>query len=283
MISEADLILSPEGRIYHLDLLPDDIADTIITVGDPMRVRRVSRYFDRIEFTREHREFVTHTGTLRGKRISVVSTGIGPDNIDIALNELDALVNVDLKRREPHLEHRTLTFIRIGTSGSLQPDIPVDKLVASEAAFGIDNLMHFYTGHTDNEGALANFNDTVLDHSWIKAYYYEADDTTLKKFGWGMDVGTTVTCPGFYAPQGRKLRYGPRDKDFIHKLTNWRYNKHRITNFEMETAAIYGLSRLYGHRALSLSAIVANRSNGTFSKKPHDTIELLIQTTLERF
>ncbi|HZG00661.1 MAG TPA: phosphorylase, partial [Chitinophagales bacterium] len=174
------------------------------------------------------------------------------------------------------------TFVRVGTSGSLQPDIPVDRLVASRAAFGIDNLMHFYNHSTDDEAVLASFNMEVMHHTWAKAYYFEADEPTLNKIGMGMDVGITVTCPGFYGPQGRTVRVPPRDARFIDKLHKWRFHNKRVTNFEMETAAIYGMARMFGHRAVSISAIVANRTNGTYSKKPQDTMETLIQTVLER-
>ena len=283
MISAAELILTNRGSIYHLDLRPDEIADTVFTVGDPARVDMVSRYFDTVDVKQAHREFVTHTGTLHGKPVSVISTGIGPDNIDIVITELDALVNIDFETRQSKSTHRQLNIVRIGTSGSLQRDIDVDSFVASEAAIGIDNLLFFYDYQSDNIALVEDFNHHLLNHIGTKAYHYNGDKTLLQQYGSEVHQGITVTCPGFYGPQGRRLRVGPKDPTFIDRLQSWNHNGHRVINFEMETSGIYGMSRLLGHRALSLSAIVANRPAGTFSANAAATVDKLIQNTLEKF
>lgn len=282
-IAESELILNKRGAIYHLDALPTEIANTIITVGDPDRVNEVSKHFDTVEHKMQHREFVTHTGTIGGKRISVVSTGIGPDNIDIVFNELDALVNIDFEKREVKEKLTQLTVIRVGTSGSLQEDIPVDSFVATTHALGIDNLLHFY--RLENNEEEKQIVQQFVAHTQIGAltqpYISTAGGSVLKHFVDGFHHGITVTCPGFYAPQGRVLRLGLANPDFIDRLTNFTFGNHRITNFEMETSSIYGLGRLMGHQCLSLSAIVANRVRKEFSKDSAAAIEDLIQKTLQ--
>ena len=284
-IPESELILNDRGAVYHLDLRPEELADTVITVGDPERVERVSALVDSVDVKRAHREFVTHTGLLAGKRITVLSTGIGPDNIDIVLNELDALVNIDFDSREIRPQHRSLDIVRIGTSGSLQSDVPVDSFVASTHGIGLDNLLHFYrSGQNEEERqirhAFATY--TQLDGQGAGPYVYGGSAAWLRRFAVDCHHGITVTCPGFYGPQGRVLRLGLAHPELNDMLTGFSFGSHRITNFEMETSAIYGLCRLLGHRALSLSAIVANRVEKRFSADAGATVDRLIRLALER-
>jgi uridine phosphorylase len=284
-IGASELIINPRGAIYHINLRPEELADTVITVGDPDRVKEVSKHFDAIECRQQHREFITHTGRIGSRRLTVISTGIGPDNIDIVLNELDALANIDLDSREPRSQLRSLQIIRVGTSGSLQPDVPVDSFVASTHGIGMDNLMHFYrVPHQDEERELiqAFVTQTQLHNHLSYPYIHGAGVGLLKKFTEGYHHGITVTCPGFYGPQGRVLRLGLALPGLNDALTAFRFGQHRITNFEMETAAIYGLGRALGHSCLSLSAIVANRLNKTFSADGNATVEKLIRHTLDR-
>lgn len=282
-IAASELIINSRGAAYHVNCRPEEIANTIITVGDPDRVGEVSKYFDSIEYKNQHREFVTHTGYIGKKRISVTSTGIGPDNIDIVLNELDALVNIDFETRTIKPILTKLNVIRIGTSGSLQAEIPVDSFVASTHAFGIDNLMNFYK-HTNNDEE-SELLRAFISHTKIDGitnpYVFAASMALLKEFVEGMHHGITVTCPGFYAPQGRILRLGLAKPMLIDELTTFRFGNHRISNFEMETAAIYGLGSLLGHNCLSLSAIVANRITKQFSADGAAAVENLIKKTLE--
>lgn len=283
-IPESELILDPEGRIYHLRLLPGEIADTIITVGDPDRVAMVSNYFDHIEVKAAHREFITHTGTYKGKRISVISSGIGVDNIDIVLNELDALVNIDFTTRSIKKDLSSLTIIRIGTSGSIQATIPVDSFLMSHSAIGLDNLLHFYATEDILNRTLS---EAFIRHTqWNKnnatPYVVAADEALLQLFSSEkMHEGLTGTNVGFYGPQGRVLRLGLQDETLQNKIASFSYKGIRLTNFEMETAAIYGLAKLLGHRAVSLNAIIANRAQGTFSKDSMATVDGLIQYTLD--
>lgn len=283
-IAESELIITNRGAIYHLDLRPEELAPTVITVGDPNRVAEVSKYFDAMEVKRQHREFSTHTGRIGNKRISVVSTGIGPDNIDIVLNELDALVNIDFETRMIKPSLTTLDIVRVGTSGSLQGDIPVDSFVASTHGLGLDNLLNYYrVEHNESElQLLQSFTTHTQLHAHISHPYISlASGSLLKHFVDGFYQGITVTCPGFYGPQGRVLRLGIKNPELIDRLTEFRFGPHRIANFEMETSAIYGLSRLLGHHCLSLSAIVANRIAKTFSANSGKAIDLLIQKTLQ--
>ena len=283
-IAESELIINDRGAIYHLDLRPEELATMVLTVGDPDRVAMVSKYFDSIEHRGQHREFVAHTGKVGKKRITVVSTGIGTDNIDIVLNELDALVNIDFGSRtvKPELTH--LTIIRMGTAGSLQKDIPVDSWVASTHGLGIDNLLNFYR-HEENEEEkelLHSFStQTQLHHRLAQPDISGASASLLRHFTAGFHQGITVTCPGFYGPQGRVLRLGLSQPELINRLTAFTYGPHRIANFEMETAGIYGLGRMLGHSCLSLSAIVANRVSRGFSKDGNATVERLVQVTLK--
>jgi uridine phosphorylase len=283
-IAESELIINTRGSIYHLDLKPGEIAENIITVGDPARVKEVSKYFDKVEFEMHHREFVTHTGWLGKKRLSVVSTGIGTDNIDIVLNELDALVNIDFSTRTIKKELKQLNIIRIGTSGSLQAYIPVDSFVASTYGLGIDNLMNFYL-HENNEEEKhllqAFIAQTQLQSGFSYPYIAGAAMSLLRNFADGYYQGITVTCPGFYGPQGRMLRLRVTNPQLIDRLTDFQSGCHYITNFEMETAGIYGLGKALRHNCLSLSAIVANRIHKNFSADGDAAIEKLIVKTLE--
>lgn len=282
-IAESELIINSRGAIYHLDVRPEELAESIITVGDPDRVKEVSKHFDKIEIQRQHREFVTHTGYLGNKRISVVSTGIGPDNIDIVLNELDALVNINFSTRTINTELKPLNIIRIGTSGSLQADIPVDSFVASTHGLGIDNLMNFYL-HENNEEEkqlIQSFvTQTQLHNRFSYPYIASASMSLIKHFVDGYHHGITVTCPGFYGPQGRVLRLGISNPNLIDRLTQFEFGAHRITNFEMETSAIYGLGKALRHQCLSLSAIVANRIHKDFSADGEALVEKLIVKSL---
>lgn len=283
-IEESELIINSRGAIYHLDVRPEELAHTVITVGDPDRVARVSNYFDSIEFKNQHREFITHTGYVGKKRISVISTGIGPDNIDIVMNELDALVNIDLDNRVIKKELTQLAIIRLGTSGSLQADIPVDSFVAGTHGLGIDNLLSYYQ-HTNNDeekNLIQQFIiQTQLDSTFSPPYIASASAHLLKHFVFDFHHGITVTCPGFYGPQGRVLRLGLSNPQLINKLTHFSFGNHRITNFEMETSAIYGLGKLLGHQCLSVNVIVANRINKTFTKDSHVAVDGLITKALE--
>jgi len=282
-IAASELIINNRGAIYHVNCRPEEIANTIITVGDPDRVKEVSKHFDSIEFQNNHREFVTHTGYVGKKRISVTSTGIGPDNIDIVLNELDALVNIDLETRTVKEELTMLNIIRVGTSGSLQREIPVDSFVASTHGLGLDNLLNFYRrGNNDEEKQIQQ---SFITHTQMEAittpYINGASPALLKEFVADFHQGITVTCPGFYGPQGRVLRLGLAQPQLIDSLTSFSFGNHRISNFEMETSAIYGLGKLLGHHCLSLSAIVANRISKEFSKDGNGAVENLIKKTLE--
>ena len=284
-IAESELIINDRGAIYHLDLRPEELADTVVTVGDPDRVQEFSKYFDTVEVKRQHREFVTHTGIIGGKRLTVLSSGIGPDNIDIVLNELDALVNINFETREINPALKSLNIIRVGTSGALQADIPVDSFVASTHGLGLDNLLNFYRPEeTDEETQLIQ---SFVTHVQIQGlgtpYITGAAPSLLKHFVAGFHQGITVTCPGFYGPQGRVLRSGVRNPQLIDRLTDFSFGQHRITNFEMETSAIFGLGRLLGHNCLAINAIVANRIVKEFSKNNKAAIEKLIVKFLETF
>ncbi len=282
-IAASELIINNRGAVYHLNCRPEEIAHTIITVGDPDRVKEVSKHFDRIEFKNNHREFVTHTGLIGSKRISVVSTGIGPDNIDIVLNELDALVNIDFETRTIKENLIQLNIIRVGTSGSLQEEIPVDSFVASTHGLGLDNLMNFYR-HSNNDEEI-QIKQSFVTHTQIDAvtqpYIFGASPALLKEFVKDFHHGITVTCPGFYGPQGRVLRLGLAQPNLIDSLTSFSFGNHCITNFEMETSAIYGLGKTLGHHCLSLSVIVANRISKEFSKDGNAAVENLIVIALD--
>ena len=285
MIQASELILNPDGSVYHLNLKPEHIAHDIIFVGDQNRVEKISSQFDTIEFSFQKREFKTHTGTLNGKRISVISTGIGPDNIDIVMNELDALVNIDLITRQPKTTLTSLNIVRIGTSGSLQADIPVDSFVMSKYGLGLDNMLRSYLvdeiSNTNMEEAFINH--THWDSRKGRPYVISCSEKLEQLIE--SDIihkGITATAGGFYGPQGRVLRLEIQDKNLNSKMDNFKFEGNRITNLEMETAAIYGLSKLLGHNTLSLNAIIANRATGTFSEDPYKAVDELIKYTLEK-
>jgi uridine phosphorylase len=282
-IEASELIINDRGAVYHLNVRPEEIADTIITVGDPERVASVSKYFDQIEFKCEHREFITHTGYIGKKRISVLSTGIGPDNIDIALNEVDALVNIDFKTRTIKEQKKAVSIIRMGTCGSLQAEVGVDQLVAGTHGLGIDNLLHFYSlnNNTEEKAILIAFENhtNILAHK-IQPYIASASDELIKHFTQGYNHGITVTCPGFYGPQGRILRLPLSMPNLVDQMTSFKYQNHHIANFEMETSAIYGLCNLLGHQCLSINVIIANRVKKEYSKNMAVAVDRMIQKTL---
>ena len=284
-LSPSELILNADKSIYHLNLLPQDIAHTVITVGDPDRVADVSKHFDTIEVKKGKREFHTHTGSFKGKRMTVISTGIGTDNIDIVLNELDALVNIDFEKRTLKENKTSLEIVRIGTSGAIQPDIEVDSFLMSEMAMGFDGLMHFYDGEDLLDQAFSN---AFMEHAqWSSKksspYVVTYDENLGKKlFSNRIRLGVTVTNIGFYGPQGRKLRLKTSDPSLNDKLKSFTHEGRQITNLEMETSGIYGLSKLLGHKAVSLNCILANRATGQFSQKPGKSVEELIVYTLEK-
>ena len=282
-IKDSELILNADGSIFHLHLKPENIGDTILLLGDQGRVAEVSKYFDEITFKVQNREFCTHTGTLRGKKITALSTGIGTDNIDIVINELDALVNIDFETRTINQEKKSLSIIRIGTCGSLQGEIPVDSFIAGTHGLGIDNLLNYYLLEpNEEEGLLLQqfVTQTQLNSQYSRPYIATASMALLKHFVTDFYTGITVTCPGFYGPQGRVLRLGLRQPDLIDALTHFSYGQHRIVNFEMESSAIYGLGKLLGHQCLSLNAVVANRITKTFSKDGTAAAENLIVKAL---
>lgn len=284
-IKESELILNPNGSVYHLNLKPENIAQNVIFVGDQDRVEKITKHFDTVEFKTQKREFKTQTGTYNGKRISVISTGIGPDNIDIVLNELDALVNIDLTTRQPKDNLTSLNILRVGTSGSLQDDIPVDSFVLSTYGLDLNAMLHAYqidpVCNPDIEQAFikhTNWNPDkgrplIIGNSKNMQEKFESNQVFQ---------GITATAGGFYGPQGRVLRLPLQDPELNHKIDSFNFNGHRISNLEMETSVIYGLSKLLGHHAVSLNAIIANRANGTFSNNPGLAVENLIKYALER-
>jgi uridine phosphorylase len=284
-IKQSELILNPDGSIYHLNLKPENIATNIIFVGDQDRVDKISKYFDSIEFTTQKREFKTTTGTLKNKRISVISTGIGPDNIDIVLNELDALVNIDLETRKPKEKLTKLNIVRIGTSGSLQKDIPIDSIVLSSHALDLNGLLHSYQvdeiSHPEIENAFVKHTNwsSKKSHPLVIS---NSKELAAKLASEKIHQGITATAGGFYGPQGRVLRLALQDDDLNHKIDSFHFNGNRITNLEMETSAIYGLSKLLGHNAVSMNAIIANRADGSFSENPGKIVSDLIKYTLEK-
>ena len=282
VIQPSELIINERGAVYHVNCRPEEISTTIITVGDPDRVKEVSKHFDKIEFKNQHREFVSHTGYIGNKRLTVVSTGIGPDNIDIVLNELDALVNIDFETRTIKNELTSLNIVRLGTSGSLQKEIPVDSFVASTHGLGLDNLMNYYqleSNALENE-LIQSFTTHTQMQVVSNPYISSAGVSLLKNFVNGFHHGITVTCPGFYGPQGRVLRMGLKLPALIDQLTTFNFGEYRISNFEMETSALYGMSKVLGHQCLSLSAIVANRISKEFSKDGQAAVENLIKKAL---
>lgn len=285
MIKASELILNPDGSVYHLNARPENIAQDIIFVGDQDRVEKITQYFDTITFKTQKREFKTQTGTYKGKEITVISTGIGPDNIDIVMNELDALHNIDFKTRKPKKDFTKLHIIRVGTSGSLQKEIPVNSVVISTAGLGMDNMLRSYKM---NDVSNTKIEDAFLKHTkWNldkgRPYVIECSEMLKKHFdSEEVHKGITATSGGFYGPQGRVLRLELDDAKLNDTLSTFVYDGQKLTNLEMETAAIYGLSALLGHDAISMNAIVANRADGTFSEDPYQAVDSLIQYTLEK-
>ncbi len=283
MINESELILNSDGSIYHLNLLPEDLANTVITVGDPDRVAKVSKYFDRIELKKGKREFITHTGYLGNKRLTVISTGIGTDNIDIVFNELDALVNIDFANRIVKPALTSLDIVRIGTSGAVQQDIEMGTILASAYGVGLDALMNYYQGSFDGEeqalqAELANYFSALN----LKPYVSKAGTSLLDRIAFDLPKGVTLTAPGFYAPQGRTVRSTNTIPNFIDLINSFRYKGQRFTNLEMETAGIYALANMFGHQALSINAILASRVGGRFSSTPEEVVDKAIQLVLQR-
>ncbi len=282
---ESELILNNDGSIYHLKLRPEHLADTVIVVGDQGRVPLISKYFEKVEYKIQSREFLTHTGFFNKKRISVTSTGIGTDNIDIVLNELDAIVNIDLEKRVPHDQHKALNIIRLGTSGALQSDIPVDSLVASAFGLGFDGLMHFY--QFDKALLETGMADAFAQHTnWSKnlpyPYIFAASEPLLKNLADGLTQGITGTANGFYGPQGRELRIPLAFPELNDQIENFSYQGHCITNFEMETSALYGLGKVLGHNTLTVCNIIANRTRKEYSKDVKKSIDQMIRYMLEK-
>ncbi len=283
-ISETDLILNDDGSVYHLNLLPKHVSDTIITVGDPGRVYQVSQHFDDIEFEMNKREFITHVGTFKGRKVTVISTGIGPDNIEIIFTELDALVNIDLKTREPKNRKKKLKIIRVGTSGALQEDIPLGSHLITDYAVGLDNLMIFYDLKMDDFEQEIAQDIQAKTHLPFQPYVVRGSEALSKLIGDGMIKGNTITTPGFYAPQGRQVRIPSKYPKLLDDL-NCYHNKSGdfwLTNFEMETASYYAMARLLGHEVVSVNAIIANRMKNKFSKDPNKVIDGLIRKVLDR-
>jgi uridine phosphorylase len=280
--SEADLILNDDGSIYHLSLKPHNVAKNIIVVGDPGRVYRVSQHFDDITFEMNKREFITHTGIYKKKSVTVMSTGMGVDNIEIAMFELDALFNIDLKKRIPKAEQQSLNIVRIGTSGAIQEDIKVGSVVLSDYGVGLDNLMQYYKLESSEfELEIGQHLQKALNMPFAP-YVVKGSEKLKEKLGQGMIAGNTVTAPGFYAPQGRQLRIPVANPKLLDQITFFNHNGFWLTNFEMETSMLYGLARMLGHEALSINAILGNRSHKTFTKNPYETIDSIIVKVLDR-
>lgn len=281
-IPASELILNRDGSIYHLNLKPEHLSDIILTVGDPGRVQKISQYFDDVYFKMNKREFVTHIGKYRGKQITVISSGMGTANIEILLNELDALANIDLKERVPKAQQKKLKIIRIGTSGSLQQDLPNNAHLVSDYGIGLDNLMYFYDLPQSEEEKRVS---EALQHSAglpFLPYCVNGSASLKARFAYDMVSGVTVTCPGFYGPQSRNLRLAPKYPRLIEALACFHYNNFRLTNFEMETSAYYAFGRLLGHEVLSVNAIIANRITNQFAREADKTIDALIRKILER-
>lgn len=280
--SETDLIINPDGSIYHLNLKPEHISDKIITVGDPGRVHRISSHFDHVEYEMNKREFITHVGKYKGKRITVISTGMGTDNVEILMTELDALVNIDFKKREPKAKKKSLKIVRIGTSGSIQEDVRLGSHVISEYGIGLDPMIHFYKMEMGKfELSVCEKLQETIDLPYLP-YCVKGSETLIDQFKDVMTMGNTLTCHGFYAPQGREIRLPIRFPDMIEKLNYFHIKDFWITNLEMETAGYYALAKLLGHEMISLNAIIANRIKNKFSKDPNKVIDSLIKKVLDR-
>ncbi len=285
MYPSSELVLNKNGQVYHLGLSPENLAEKVILVGDQDRVALISAYFDSIEHQSHHREFICHTGMYQGKRISVLSTGIGTDNIDIVVNELDALVNIDLEKRIDLPTKTSLTLVRIGTCGILQPEIPVHAYILSTHAFGLDNIAHFYdVSFTDEE---LKINDSLMNHlnlpPKIQPYTISADENLVNALRSELThEGITVTSSGFYAPQGRKLRLPLATQNLNENLTDFRFDNRKVTNFEMESSALFVLGKNLGHTCATICLGVANRPNQQFSKGYESEMKELVQYVLDR-
>lgn len=281
-ISTTDLIINGDGSVYHLNLKPEHLSDNIITVGDPTRVHRISSFFDNVDFEMNRREFITHVGEYKGKRITVMSTGMGTDNVEIIMTELDALANIDFRTMLPKEKHRSLNLIRLGTSGSVQENIEVGSFLVSEYAIGLDTLMTFYNlemGELEDQVTKKLQEEIGLP---FQPYCAKGSELLMKKIGEGMYKGNTVTAPGFYAPQGRILRLPIRFPHLVDRLTRFHYENFWLTNFEMETAGYYSMASLLGHEMISVNAILANRVSDIFADNPNKIIDELIKTVLDR-
>ena len=285
-IPGSQLVFNNEGAIYHLNLFPEMLADNIILVGDPDRVAMVSQHFDTIEYKRQNRELVTHTGTYKGKRITALSTGMGTDNIDIVVNELDAVANIDFKTRTPKTEHRTLNMVRLGTCGALQPEIGVeDSYVASRYAIGLDGLAYFYKEHNEvinKEMTDAFIRDMKYPTDLPKPYLVESSKELFDRLTAGYHQGITATSPGFYGPQGRSLRLELTYPQINPDIEKFNYNGWKVCNFEMESSALFSLGKMLGHNCLTICVAIANRVTEKFSANYHPYVEKLIENTLER-
>jgi uridine phosphorylase len=282
---ESELIINPDGSVYHIKLRPEHVAPTVIVVGDQHRVEAISKHFDNVEFKIQNREFVTHTGTFNNKRITVLSTGIGTDNIDIVINELDAAVNIDLEKRIPKETHTSLDIVRLGTSGALQPEIEVDTFVASSYGLGFDGLLHFYQYDEkllEKDLIQAFVEQTGWNERLPRPYIVKASEPLLKKVGHGLTQGITATASGFFGPQGRQLRIPLAFPELNERIEQFNFNGQRITNFEMETSALYALGTILGHNTLTVCDIIANRVSKQYSKDYKKSVEQLIQLVLER-
>lgn len=284
-LAASELILNPDGSVYHLALRPEHLGDLVLVVGDPGRVARISAHFEHIEHKSQNREFIAHTGSYHGTRITALATGIGTDNIDIVLGELDALVNIDLEKRTPKQEHKKLTIVRMGTCGALQEDIPVDELVVSHSGLGLDNVLHYYA-HEQTDAELRVLQAFLTHTEWPDnlplPYLATGDAALVERLGKDNHIGLTATAGGFYGPQGRQLRAVPSVGDLNEKFTSFQHEELRLLNFEMETSALYGLSGLLGHRACTVCTVVANRLRKEYSKDHHTAIDRMIGQVLER-
>lgn len=284
-IEESDLFLNADGSVYHLNLRPEHISDIILIVGDQERVKTISQHFTNTECRIQNREFVTHTGTFNGRRITALSTGIGTDNIDIVINELDALANIDFATREIKENKTSLSIIRLGTTGALQGDLPVDDFIISEYALGLDGLMNFY--QTDKNIFEKEMAEAFIRHAdWSeklpKPYIVKGSEMLMEKIGKGLFKGITATAPGFYGPSGRQLRIAPADPMMNESMKTFSFNGHRITNYEMEASALYGLSAVLGHNALTICTTVSNRVSKKFSRDYHPSVERMVKLVLDR-
>ncbi len=284
-LQESELILNPDGSLYHIHLRPEHLAGKIILVGDPQRVPMVSSFFDKIDFRCANREIVTHTGSLNKVRLTVMSTGMGPDNIDIVMNELDALVNIDLSTRTVKAKHTSLDIVRMGTSGALQADIPVDSFAMASYGLGLDGLIHFYHHPrvVENRMTKVFMRKTRWPKSLPAPYIIKGSERLSSELGEGMFQGITATAPGFYGPQGRELRLSAAYPGLNDRISTFRYRGERVINFEMETSALYALGKMMGHNTLTLCAVIANRMKETYSRKPKETVKELTRTLLERY